>query len=89
MSTAKILRRWMDLDKELASRDGLELAFFAKRWKVSGKTVRRDLAAFRALGYDNEYELASPPPFANYAWKYKPGVRCMFAKNPCFPRLKG
>lgn len=45
------LKRWMDMDKQLAQ-GGLNVYEFADEWKVSTKTVERDIADFRALGME-------------------------------------
>jgi hypothetical protein len=48
-SSLTILRRWQDMDFELFYRT-LSVGRFAKKHRVSTKTVHRDLVAFRALG---------------------------------------
>jgi hypothetical protein len=50
-SAAKVLERWLALDAALAG-GGLHVPTFAREWGVSTRTVRRDLAAFRALGQE-------------------------------------
>jgi hypothetical protein len=49
-TAVEILRRWQAMDAALFSYDGLNIARFARRWKVNIKTVRRDLEAFKELG---------------------------------------
>jgi hypothetical protein len=53
-SAENMLRRWMALDKQLADRGsdtGLNLNEFASKWHVDPKTIRRDLAMFKRLGF--------------------------------------
>src|SRR5262245_6939432 len=81
-SSTAILKRWMALDRELMPiGSGLVSWEFARRHKVSTKTVRRDLAAFRELGYP-----ASLRRLGNqYWWWYEPGVTWMFSANRMKP----
>jgi hypothetical protein len=46
---------------------------------VSVKTVRRDLAAFRALG--QRVVLWGRDEEGRTVWGYEPGVECLFVKN--------
>lgn len=52
----RILRRWMDLDWQLAWKGfgsrGMVLTEFAEKWGVDVKTIRRDLAMFKKLGFE-------------------------------------
>jgi hypothetical protein len=59
-----VLKRWVALDEALAH--GLHVPTFARQRRVSTRTVRRDLAAFRALGL----ELPRPRkgPDGKYRW---------------------
>lgn len=72
----------------------MRVSYFAKRWKVSTKTVRRDLEAFRKLGQrmsssqpgrPTAEELEDPDHggwvWRGYAWRYKPGVDPLFTAN--------
>jgi hypothetical protein len=47
--TTEVLKRWMEMERALRG-DGLYIPWFAKKWGVTQKTVRRDLEAFKALG---------------------------------------
>ena len=49
MDALDTLNRWRNLDWCLAH-DGLHVPSFAVGWKVSQRTVHRDLAIFRAAG---------------------------------------
>lgn len=48
-SAISVLRRWIELDRQLVS-GGVKMFDFAKQWKVHPATAQRDLNAFRALG---------------------------------------
>jgi len=48
-SALSVLRRWLDLDRELV-RGGVKLFEFAKKWGVDNSTAQRDIRAFRKLG---------------------------------------
>lgn len=48
-SFTDVLRRWRALDERLST-GGLTVSSFAREWKVSVKTIRRDLDAFREIG---------------------------------------
>lgn len=80
-STTDILRRWMALDRQLCG-PGLRLTEFAAQWGVDPKTVRRDLAAFRRLGYAAAVKAHKPRPGdprgANFIWRYGRNQRPMF-----------
>src|SRR4029079_10979025 len=80
-----ILQRWMALDKELCQRgtgDGLELSMFAKKWGVDRKTISRDLAVFKRLGY-----VAHRSQFEGgiYRWQYAPKQQPMFTATLRLP----
>jgi hypothetical protein len=77
-SSLDVLRRWQAMDHELRS-GKLFVAPFARRRKVSLKTVRRDLAVFRGLGQrmDRKYERE----ISEFYWEYQPGVECLFVGN--------
>jgi hypothetical protein len=76
-SLVEILRRWQAMDAALFSYDGLNIARFARRWKVNIKTVRRDLEAFREVGQRTVCERDEP---GRYCWHYEGGVSPLF--NP-------
>jgi hypothetical protein len=48
-SALSVLRRWIDLDRQLV-RGGVQLGDFAEEWKIHYSTAQRDIRAFRALG---------------------------------------
>jgi hypothetical protein len=50
-SAISVLRRWLDLDRQLVL-GGVKLYVFAKQWKVNYSTAQRDIRAFRELGQD-------------------------------------
>ena len=64
-SALKILNRWREMDRELGSPVGLNVNEFAKRWKVSARTIHRDLAAFREMGQRMNVERGSD---REYRW---------------------
>jgi predicted DNA-binding transcriptional regulator YafY len=82
MSTP-LLERWMDMDRLLAEPVGcLEVRSFADKWKVSARTVHRDLRLFRRLG--RRTEVRYPDEFADekvYAHRYVKGVEPLFTDN--------
>jgi hypothetical protein len=77
-TTLDMLRRWMAIDRDL-HRGRLLLSEFADIWMVDRKTLRRDLRAFRKLGYPAV--LVTHRPGRLYYWKYPRGQQPMFAKN--------
>jgi predicted DNA-binding transcriptional regulator YafY len=76
--SAYLLQRWMALDRNL-HRHGLQLSEFAECWMVDRKTIRRDLAAFRRLGYPAECKAVRPGKV--YLWGYPHGQRPMFTAS--------
>ena len=62
----------------LAGLDGLHIKSFAKRWKVSTRTVHRDLDSFREMGQRLECERDLD---GFYRWQYEPGTEFLFTKN--------
>jgi hypothetical protein len=77
-SAADILRRWMALDKHLY-RGRVRLSVFARGWKVDVKTLRRDLATFKRLGY--VAVLREVVPGEEYGWSYPRGRQPMFTAS--------
>lgn len=74
-----MLERWIDLDRVLASGDGLDVPRFARRWGVDVKTVLRDLKAFETLGqgmhsFRREGERRE-------TWYYDRKAQPLFARN--------
>src|SRR5579859_8030792 len=61
----KVLERWIDMDAHLAGLDGKEYNdhAFAKRWRVSQRTVRRDRQTFESLGQSMDREERRPPGY--------------------------
>lgn len=83
-SAVEIVKRWMSLDKELLQFDldvGLNLTEFAETWGVDQKTIRRDLEAFRELGFESYLCLFPREPWmkqkpgACYRWQYRDKVK--------------
>ena len=64
MTTLKVLHRLIALDIKLAGlhgpddqgHSGLWVPTFAKEWNVDQRTIKRDLAALRALGLEIEWK---------------------------------
>lgn len=78
-SSVTILKRWLEMDALLGNY-GLSVSSFARRWNVSEKTIRRDIAAFRAIGQrivcrraDDEVDI--------YRHFYERGVKPLFYDN--------
>jgi predicted DNA-binding transcriptional regulator YafY len=90
MSTL-LLERWMDMDRLLAGPRGcLEVRSFADKWKVSARTVHRDLRMFRRLG--RRTEVLYPDEFADYkvyGQRYVKGVEPLFVDNLPNQRRQG
>jgi hypothetical protein len=83
-SSTEILRRWMVMDKVLAGNRGLHVPTFAEEWEVSERQVKRDLAAFRALGQEIELEyVGRKTDVREYHHHYvrKKDVRPLFVQN--------
>jgi hypothetical protein len=69
-----VLRRWMALDLDLAGKRfhyGVNVATSAKEWKVSTKTIYRDLQAIREL--QQEPHNLSEWRTLDFIYPYKPG----------------
>lgn len=80
-SAAKILERWIALDKHLFQNglgEGLNVSKFAAAWKVHPKTIKRDLATFRKLGCKIGVHTFEGEPVK---WQYERGKLPLFAKN--------
>jgi hypothetical protein len=67
--TAEILKRWLALDAHIHYGD-LSIIQFAKRFKVSEKTIRRDIESFKALGWVAYWEKQEG---GEYIWRYSYG----------------
>lgn len=57
---------------------GLHVEAFARQWKVSTKTVYRDLEAFKELGQEMLCEKGED---GRYVWAYAAEVEPLFVKN--------
>lgn len=77
-SSLDMLRRWQALDRAL-SRELLIVRVFAKKWKTSERTIRRDLDTFKRLGQRiiRRYEWE----MSEHYYQYESGVRCLFTCN--------
>jgi hypothetical protein len=84
-SALSVLKRWQAMDAELLpGRWGLHVERFARRWQVSTKTVRRDLAAFRELGQRMHLVYTGQETegeVREYVWRYGKGVKPLFVRN--------
>jgi hypothetical protein len=74
-TNANLLKRWMMTDW-LLYHGALRVSEMAESWMVNRRTIRRDLALFRRLGY--RPEPVSRKPGVNYVWKYPAGQEPMF-----------
>jgi hypothetical protein len=81
--TTEILRRWRDMDLQLRSSYGLVIPRFARQWKVSEKTVRRDLAAFKELGLELVQDVREGE--IHPMWHYARGHGPLFHRAPLIP----
>lgn len=71
----------MALDKQLShpgSDEGVNPTKFAKRCNVNPKTILRDLATFRELGFEMTQRVSEGEP---NKWHYTPGTLPLFTKN--------
>lgn len=75
------LKRWIALDRELLSADGMHIQEFAARWRVDRKTIRRDLNAFAELGQTASHKNEDPWDRRSQQWRYDAHVSCLFACN--------
>src|SRR6516164_10837628 len=95
-SALAILKRWQAMDRFLCrlpdprhpgSRSyGLRVRWFAEKWKVTTRTVYRDLEAFKELGQQMEWFHPKGEPGEileerDYSWYYKAGVEPLFYRN--------
>jgi hypothetical protein len=84
-SAADILQRWMKLDARLNDKSiggGLNPAKFALACGVDLKTIRRDLAVFKDLGYVPIQQQWEGDKM--YHYQYQIGQRPMFTMNMKF-----
>jgi hypothetical protein len=72
------------MDRLLAQKGsaGLHVPSFARKWRVSEKTVRRDLAAFAELGREAWQLVIEVSGQRDRPWQYKPDVRPLFRHDP-------
>ena len=80
-ATRSTLKRWVALDRELLSADGLDIKEFAARWNVAPKTIRRDLQAFAEAGQTTSYKKENRWDGRSQQWRYHDHVKCLFACN--------
>jgi hypothetical protein len=79
-SSAVILGRWLDLDHELGNGQGVHVPTFAEEHGVSERTVRRDIAVFKAIGQDATCGWVRGPG-AHVRWTYREGIAPLFYVN--------
>jgi hypothetical protein len=70
---------WLDSQLFYRYPFGITLAEVARKWKVTTKQVRRELAAFRELGYAAAACVQGGTE--ELAWCYQAGQRPLFSKN--------
>src|SRR4051812_23985127 len=75
---ATILARWVALDWYLSWRGGGGGKDFARRWKVTRRTVRRDLETFREMGQEID---PSWGPDKDRTYRYVFGTKPLFVQN--------
>jgi hypothetical protein len=83
-ASADSIRKWKAMDAERADPFGLYVAGFARKWKVSTKTVRRDVAALRQLAQRMVRKPLDEAPqweVFDHFWKYERGVEPLFVSN--------
>jgi hypothetical protein len=64
--------------------NGLSVPLFARQWKVSTRTVHRDLDAFRQLGQRMKLVYTGRETggeVREYVWTYEEGVEPLFVCN--------
>jgi hypothetical protein len=79
-STLNVLKRWVAMDAALNER-GLNVPRFARKWKVSTRTVRRDLKAFKQLGQGMRCVHPRSEEVRDYLWKYEVETDPLFVCN--------
>lgn len=81
-NSADRLRLWIDLDQQL-SHGGLLVGVTARQFKVSKRTIHRDLDVFRELGQKIVLWKGSLPLLdaGEHLYLYVKGVRPLFACN--------
>jgi hypothetical protein len=75
--TSDILRRWRALDTALGGPLGLNVREFAQRYRVSTRTVQRDLEEFEVLGQSLKHRRDED---GNPRWFYD-GGEYLFVSN--------
>ena len=80
-ATRSTLKRWVALDRELLSVDGMDITEFAARWRVDRKTIRRDLNAFAELGQTANFKKENAWDGRSRQWRYDGHVEFLFACN--------
>jgi len=79
--TRSALQRWVALDRELLSVDGLDIKEFAARWGVNCRTIRHDLKTFAELGQTTSYRNENAWDGRSRQWRYDDHVKYLFACN--------
>jgi hypothetical protein len=75
-SLTETVQRWRALDAALGSQ-GVNIFSFARQWKVTAKTVQRDLKVFESLG---QVTVWVPDEQGRY-WHRYDGGECLFTAN--------
>jgi len=75
-----VLKRWMNLDRALASAEGVHVYGFAKECRCDDRTIRRDLQVFRKLGKRMVVFNAMPGRRVGgkWRWRYAAGIEPLF-----------
>lgn len=80
-SSIQVLRRWQELDAAL-TRGWLNLRRSAERLGTNERTLKRDIAAFRAMGQTIESARSEPwGEIREYVKRYAPGTKPLFVAN--------
>lgn len=84
-STLDILVRLVALDEALMSVEGMHRSRFARHWKVSVDTIKRDQEALATMGHPSVVGTDEGGihmgDARGRAWHYKPGVSLVFLDN--------
>ncbi len=76
----KLLKRWQALDRALISVEGMYLKDFARKHRVTTRTVLRDIDVFRSVGLR---VISHPEDVREHVWEYEEGAPGLF--NPLAP----
>jgi hypothetical protein len=81
-SAAQMLKRWIELDQDLAMPDGLNIKSFAKRWGEDERTIRRDIAMFTEFGANIvQWQGDEDLVHSHGTLQYAENAGCLFTKN--------